>query len=259
MTLPDFSDDTALVTGATAGIGRAVALRLGRTGARVVLTGLGAEAGAAAVGEIEAAGGTACFIESDLAGADGWKTLWPAARAAYGPVSIFVHCASPPRDESQTALRVTEDAWDAMLNANLRSGFFLAQAAAREMRSEGLAGRIVMMTSLHAYSPRNLPHYSAAKAGQAMVVRELARALGPDRIRVIGVAPGAIPGGGFKGDPGTLSHRIPMGRVGTPEDIAASTVALLDNDAFPYVTGDIVAVDGGIAQYNWLDRPESLD
>jgi 3-oxoacyl-[acyl-carrier protein] reductase len=81
--------------------------------------------------------------------------------------------------------------------------------------------------SLHAHTPRNLPHYSATKAGQTMIVKELARALGADGIRVNAIAPGAIPGGGFDADATDLQRMIPLGRTGTPDDIADMAVALL--------------------------------
>lgn len=255
MTDKHFAGEIAFVTGATSGIGRAVAIALGSAGARTVFNGIGDEAAAQVVADIALADGSAAFVPGNLAGRAGWKTVLSEAKAVYGPFSIFVHCASPQRIESQTALAVTEDEWDAMVDTNLRSGFFLAQAIARDMRADGVRGRIVFMTSLHAETPRNLPHYSAAKAGQAMVVRELARALGPDGIRVNGVAPGAIPGGGFAADAGTLERRIPMGRTGTPEDVAAATLVLLSDAHCGYVTGAILNVDGGLGLYNWLDRP----
>jgi NAD(P)-dependent dehydrogenase (short-subunit alcohol dehydrogenase family) len=255
MTASEFSTDIALVTGATSGIGRASALALAKAGAKTVFTGIGDDIANAMVAEITAAGGEAHFLTADLASRDGWKTLLADADNVYGDISIFVHAASPPRPESQTVLAVTEDEWDAMVNTNLRSGFFLARGLAEVMRAKSIAGRMLFVTSLHAESPRNLPHYSASKAGQVMVVKELARALGPDGIRVNGVAPGAIPGGGFKADVSTLEKRITMGRTGTPEDLAAPMLSLLSNTHSAYVTGTVLAVDGGLALYNWIDRP----
>lgn len=255
----DFTGDIAFVTGATTGIGRAVGKAVAAAGARTVLNGMGDEEASSVIAEIRAAGGTAEFVHGSLADKDGWKTVLAEVKAVYGTPSIFVHCASPRRLESQNVLQVTEDEWDAMVNTNLRSGFFLGREIARDMRAEGIEGRMVYMTSLHSNSPRNLPHYSASKAGQVMVVRELARALGPDGIRVNGVQPGAIPGGGFKADVSAFEAKIPMGRTGTPDDLAAATVTLLSDEHSPYVTGAILPVDGGLALYNWIDRPDSLE
>src|SRR5262249_5077616 len=113
-------------------------------------------------------------------------------------------------------------------------------------------GGRLCIPGLHALGPRNLPQYSAPRAGQTMVVKELARALGPAGIRVNAVAPGAIPGGGFDADVSALEKMIPLGRTGTPEDVAGMTVALLCDRFSRYVTGTTVAVDGGIALFNWI-------
>jgi NAD(P)-dependent dehydrogenase (short-subunit alcohol dehydrogenase family) len=112
---------------------------------------------------------------------------------------------------------------------------------------------MLFITSLHAYTPRNLPHYSATKAGQTMLVKELARAFGPAGIRVNAIAPGAIPGGGFAANVGALTPKIALGRVGTPADIAGMAVALLSDRFAGYVTGTTVVVDGGLALHNWID------
>jgi NAD(P)-dependent dehydrogenase (short-subunit alcohol dehydrogenase family) len=114
---------------------------------------------------------------------------------------------------------------------------------------------MLFVTSLHAESPRQLPHYSAAKAGQTMVVKEMARALGPHGIRVNAVVPGAIPGGGFNAPPGMVG-KIPLRRFGTPADVAAMAVAVLSERFGAYVTGASIVVDGGIALHNWIDPAE---
>jgi NAD(P)-dependent dehydrogenase (short-subunit alcohol dehydrogenase family) len=111
---------------------------------------------------------------------------------------------------------------------------------------------MLFVTSLHADSPRNLPHYSASKAGQTMVMKELARALGPHGIRVNAIAPGAVPGKGFKGLPG-MTDMIPLGRLGKPEDIAPMAVAILSEKYGSYMTGTTVIIDGGIALHNWIN------
>ena len=139
-----------------------------------------------------------------------------------------------------------------MTSVGVRAGFLLGQAAGAHMKARNVKGRMLFITSLHAYTPRNLPHYSATKAGQTMVVKELARALGVYGIRVNAIAPGAIPGGGFDANIAAFAEMIPLGRPGTPEDIADMAIALLCDRFSRYVTGTTVAVDGGLALYNWI-------
>jgi 3-oxoacyl-[acyl-carrier protein] reductase len=224
-------NDTALVTGAAQGIGQAIARALEEEGAKVF-----------AVDK----------KDFDLSRGAGAKSLVETAIARLKAVSIFVHAASPPRREEQTALAVSEEQWREMLEVQLHSGFLIAQALGRHMRENKIRGRMLFVTSLHAESPRNLPHYSASKAGQTMVMKELARALGPDGIRVNALVPGAFPGAGFMGMPG-LVEKIPLKRLGKPADIAPMAVAMLSEKYGSYMTGASVVVDGGIALYNWLD------
>jgi NAD(P)-dependent dehydrogenase (short-subunit alcohol dehydrogenase family) len=139
-----------------------------------------------------------------------------------------------------------------MIEVNLNAGFLIAQALGRHMREQKIRGRMLFVTSLHSYAPRNLPHYSASKAGQTMLVKELARALGPHGIRVNAIAPGAIPGGGFAA-PQALADKIPLKRFGTPAEVAAMAVAVLSERFGAYVTGATIAVDGGIALHNWIE------
>jgi len=233
-----FEGDTALVTGAANGIGRGIAEALAREGVRVLRADL-----------------KGSDLDFDLSRPGEAKRLAAEAIAKLGRVSIFVHSASPRRREEDTALEVSEETWRAMQEVNLNAGFLLGQALGRHMREQKIRGRMLYVTSLHAYAPRNLPHYSAAKAGQTMLVREFARALGPDGIRVNAIAPGAIPGGGFDAakNPGLLAT-IPMGRFGTPADIAAMALAVLSERFGAYVTGTTITVDGGIALHNWIER-----
>ena len=227
-------DDTALVTGAAQGIGQAIARAIGDEGAKVL-----------AVDRKD--------FDLSLPGAA--LALVETAIRKLEKISIFVHAASPPRSEAQTALAVTEAQWREMLEVNLNAGFIIAQALGNHMREKGIRGRMLFVTSLHAGSPRNLPHYSASKAGQTMVMKELARALGPSGIRVNAIAPGAVPGAGFKGSP-ELVDKIALKRLGRPEDIAPMAVAILSEKYGTYMTGATVVVDGGIALYNWLEASE---
>jgi 3-oxoacyl-[acyl-carrier protein] reductase len=246
-----------LVTGAANGIGRAIAAALAAEGARVVLADFNAEQGEAAAASLRAAGHDACFFATDLSDASAPAALFAAAHAALGRISIFVHCASPRRQETETALEVTTEEWRRMVTVNLEAGFALGQLAGRHMRdtaAQAPRGRILYITSLHAETPRNLPHYSASKAGLTMVMKELARALGPHGVRVNAIAPGAIAGGGFQANP-ALAAKIALGRLGTAEDVARMAVGLLADRFAGYVTGTTVVVDGGLDLSNWIATP----
>ena len=229
--------ERALVTGSSRGIGRGMAQALAEEGAQV----LGADIEAADIG-------------CDLSTAEGARRLAEEAIGRLGSVSLFVHSASPRRQESQTVLEVSDAQWREMLAVNLDAAFVLCQALGRHMVERGIKGRMLLTTSLHAESPRNLPHYSAAKAGETMLVKELARALGPRGIRINAIAPGAIPGGGFNAPPGMV-EKIPLRRFGTPADVAAMALAILSERFGAYVTGTTVVVDGGIALNNWIEPP----
>ena len=226
-------DDTALVTGAAQGIGQAIARAIEEEGGKVF----------------------AVDREFDLSLPGSALSLVETAIKKLGKISIFVHAASPPRKETQTATKVTETEWREMLEVQLNSGFLIAQALGNHMLEKKIRGRMLFVTSLHAESPRNLPHYSASKAGQTMVMKELARALGPAGIRVNAIAPGAIPGAGFKGSP-DLVAKIALKRLGKPADIAPMAVAILSEKYGAYMSGSTVVVDGGLALYNWLEAQE---
>jgi NAD(P)-dependent dehydrogenase (short-subunit alcohol dehydrogenase family) len=250
--------DAALVTGAASGIGRGIAQALAREGARVVAADFDADRGEGVAAALRAEGRDATFIACDLAAADGPQRLFDAAAAVLGRVSILVHSASPRRREADTLFAVSDETWDRMVAVNLRAAFVLGREAGRHMRERKIGGRMLILTSLHADSPRNLPHYSASKAGMTMVMKELARALGPDGIRVNAIAPGAIPGGGFAADGAEIDRLrgcVAMKRLGTPEDIAGMAVALLSDRFSAYVTGTTVVVDGGLALHNWIQPP----
>lgn len=244
-----FKGERALVTGSASNIGRAIAAALAREGAQVVCVDVDPDRNAAVAADIAKAGGAAEAVTVDLSTTDGWRKALPEGGA---PISMFVHSASPPRRETDTVMGVSEATWDGMLNTNLRSGFFLGRELARRMQAAGIKGRMLFITSLHAETPRNLPHYSASKAGQTMVVKELARALGPSGIRVNALAPGAVPGGGFNAALHKFDGMVPLGRLGKAEDMAATAVALLSDRFSGYVTGTTVAVDGGIDLHNWI-------
>jgi NAD(P)-dependent dehydrogenase (short-subunit alcohol dehydrogenase family) len=234
--------ERALVTGCAGGIGRGIAKALKAEGATVLgsdITAAPAEDG------ID-------FLTGDLSKKDGWRNLLDGAIKQLGSISLFVHAASPRRLEVDTPLTVSEETWDAMTGVNLRSGFFLAREIGKHMRESKTRGRILLITSLHRETPRTLAHYSASKAGMTMVMKELARVLAPDGIRVNAIAPGAIPGGGFARNMDELVAQIPLGRAGTPDDIAQVAVAVLSERFGRYVVGTTVEVDGGLGLISWI-------
>ena len=253
------AQETAWVTGAASGIGRGIAIALAREGARVVLGDIDALRGEETAATLHREGCNANFMAADLAASDGAETFLKRGLDNFGTPSIFVHAASPRRLEADNILDVSAETWDRMISVNVRSGFLLARGIGRRMMTEGVRGRMLFTTSLHADSPRNLPHYSAAKAGQTMVVKELARALGPHGIRVNAIAPGAIPGGGFDASGAGIDRLIrctSLRRLGTPEEVAGMALALLVDRFSAYVTGTTVVVDGGMALHNWIEPPE---
>jgi NAD(P)-dependent dehydrogenase (short-subunit alcohol dehydrogenase family) len=246
-----FSAETALVTGSASSIGRGIATTLAREGARVLLADIDQARNAETLAAILAAGGDAIALDCDLAHADGPQRLLDQIDAT-AAISIFVHSASPRRHERDHVLAVSEETWDAMVNTNVRSGFFIARALGQAMIAGGIRGRMLLITSLHAETPRNLPHYAAGKGGLRIVTKELARAFGPYGIRVNALAPGAVPGGGAKSVTDDFKAKIPMRRVGTPDDMARTALAMLSDCFTPYVTGTTIAVDGGLDLYNWI-------
>ena len=243
MTMKLLEGERALITGCAGGIGRGIAKALLAEGATV----LGSDIIAPPAGDgID-------FLAADLSKRDGWKNLLDGATRKLGTISLFVHAASPRRLEVDTPLSVSEETWDQMTDINLRSGFFLAREVGHHMRDNKIKGRLLLITSQHRDTTRNLAHYSASKAGMTMVMKELARVLAPDGIRVNAIAPGAIPGGGFVADNlNALVAQIPLGRAGTPDDIAQVAVAILSERFGRYVVGTTVEVDGGIGLISWI-------
>lgn len=253
----DPAREAALVTGAGNGIGRAIAQALVGEGVRTVFADVNADTVTAAV-KSSARPELATAWVGDLANQAARDALLAHAEATVGPVTHFVHSASPPRREADHAMAVTSETWAQMHAVNLEAGFHLARALARKLIAAKTGGSFLLLTSLHAGTPRNLPHYSTAKAGLAMLVRELAKTLGRYSIRVNALVPGAIAAGGFVADPKLAKH-IPLGRLGAAEDLAPMALAVLSNKLSAYVTGAAIVVDGGLSLTNWFEPPELGD
>jgi 3-oxoacyl-[acyl-carrier protein] reductase len=249
----DPSREAALVTGSGNGIGRAIAQALVGEGIRTIFADLSEDKVAAAV-VASPRPELAVPWAGDLANREACDALLAHARSAVGLVTHFVHSAAPPRRETDHALSVTDEIWERMRAVNLDAGFHLARELARQLIAAREPGSFLMLTSLHAGTPRNLPHYSTSKAALAMLVKELAKTLGRFGIRVNALVPGAIASGGFVADP-SLARHIPLGRLGQSEDLAPMALAVLSNRVSAYVTGAAFVVDGGLSLTNWFDPP----
>jgi 3-oxoacyl-[acyl-carrier protein] reductase len=250
----DPARDAALVTGAGNGIGRAIAQALVGEGVRTVFADINPDTVTAAI-KSSPRPELAMAWTGDLANRAACDTLLKEAQAAVGQVTHFVHSASPPRREADHAFAVSQETWQRMHAVNIDAGFHLARELARQLIAAHAPGSFLFLTSLHADTPRNLPHYSTSKAALAMLVKELAKTFGRFGIRVNALVPGAIAAGGFVADPALAKH-IPLGRLGQAQDLAPMALAVLSNRVSAYVTGAAIVVDGGLSLTNWFEPPE---
>lgn len=236
---------TALVTGASRGIGRAVARALGRAGLSVAVGyHTHREEAEAVVREIAALGQEAVAVAGDVAAPDVGRALVDAAEAALGPVDVLVSNAGSVRPRDLESLSLEE--WDRTFNEHLRAAFLLARRAVPAMAERGF-GRVIFVSSVAAFTGGLTgPHYAAAKAGLGGLMRSLAAAYAPRGVTVNVVAPALVETdalGGLDADPERLAARIPVGRLGRPEEVAELVLALVRTG---YVTGQSLLVDGGL-------------
>ena len=241
----------AIVTGAGRGgrgIGRGIALALAQAGADVLITARSNMADAEAVAEaVRETGRQAVAQACDVADAASVEAMLARAVEEFGRVDILVNNAGTTRDG--LLLRMNEDDWDAVLDSNLKGTFLCTRAAAKIMIKQR-RGRIVNITSIMGQIGNpGQANYSASKAGIIGFTRTVARELGARNITVNAVAPGFIDTqmtDGIKDDvrAGILT-KVPLGRLGTPEDVGG-VVTFLASDAASYITGQVITVDGGM-------------
>jgi 3-oxoacyl-[acyl-carrier protein] reductase len=247
------TDKVALVTGASRGIGRAIALALAGEGARVVMCARNASDLEAAVAEARRLGDdrSALGVTADVTTASGVAALVDAAVVAHGGIDIVVNNVggSGARDFDAT----TEDDLQAILDRNLFPALRVSRAALPHLRARG-GGAIVLVASVYGRESGGGPSYNVAKAAEISLAKAMARDLAKDHIRVVSVAPGSIlfPGGGWdrrqKADPAAMAafvgREIPSGRFGRPEEIG-DVVAFLCSPRASWVTGACLPIDGG--------------
>jgi glucose 1-dehydrogenase len=260
-TLPTLVAQPALVTGANSGIGRAVALALARAGADVVVNYVtDPEAANLVVQDIQAMGRRALAIRADVSKEPDVEAMFEKAVAELGTLHIVVCNAGLQRDAP--FVEMTLEQWNTVIGVNLTGQFLCARSAAREFRRRGIerrvsaaAGKIICMSSVHQTIPwAGHANYAASKGGVMQLMRTMAQELASARIRVNGIAPGAvrtpINANAWKTQAAyaDLMTLVPYGRIGTPEDIAQAAVWLA-SDAADYVTGATLFVDGGMSLY----------
>ncbi len=241
----DLNGRIALVTGASGGIGTAIARSYVAAGATVVLSGTREAALAALASEL---GERAHVVVADLSSADGADALAKAAETAAGPIDILVHNAGITRDN--LTVRLTDADWLAVMDVNLAAGFRLARAVLRGMMRRRW-GRIIAITSVVAVTGNpGQANYAASKAGLIGMIKAMAHEVASRGITANCIAPGFIETDMTAVLPAdrkaTIMSAIPMGRLGMPEDVAASAVYLASEEA-AYITGQTLHVNGGMA------------
>ena len=244
----DLSDKSALVTGGSRGIGRAIVLRLAGQGADVAFSYKGnAAAAAATVADVEALGRKAVAIQGDVSDPTTADAVVKAVLEAFGKLDILVNNAGITRDD--LIMRMSVEAWREVLETNLFGAFYMTKAVTRPML-KARSGRIVNITSVSGQAGQTgQANYSAAKAGLIGLTKATARELASRSITVNAVAPGFVLTELTEGLPDALkdeiTSRTPLGRFGTTDEIA-NAVAFLASDDAAYITGQVLAVDGGL-------------
>ncbi len=238
----------AIVTGAARGIGRAIALRFAQEGACVAVVDL-REEGHETVRLIEAAGGQAMFVHTDVSDKDQVQAMVDTVVKQWGTIHILVNNAGICPFED--FLEMSEAMWDQVLDVNLKGYFLCSQAVAKVMVEQGVKGRIIAVSSISSeFGGSSQAHYCASKAGINLLVKSMAISLGPYGITCNAVLPGTVETDINRealADPAVRdywSKRAPLGRLGQPDDIAGPVLFFASDDS-DWCTGSMLVVDGG--------------
>lgn len=255
MTYASLQGKVAVVTGGSLGIGAGIVRRLASEGVAVTLDYHTHSAAADAIAnEIRGNGGKVLVVQADVSQVTSVQNMIAQTAQTFGRLDILVNNAGI--EEPTAFVDVTEESFDRQIGVDLKGPYFAMQAAARQFQRQGGGGVIVNISSVHEDLPMvGNAVYCAAKGGLRMLTRTLATELAKDKIRIVNVGPGAIAtpiNTATLNDPekkAALLGEIPLSRIGTPEDIAA-TVAWLASDEASYVTGTTLFVDGGLMVYS---------
>jgi len=238
---------TAIVTGSSKGIGKAIALDLAKKGANIIVNYInGEDAAIKVVEEIKSIGADAIAVKADVSNKEQVESLFGAAKEKFGKIDILVNNAGITKDRSLK--KMTEDEWKTVINVNLNSVFYCSQQAAYQMES---GSSIINISSIVGISGNfGQTNYSASKAGIIGFTKSLAKELGGKGIRVNAIAPGFIETEMTDKIPfikkKIMLTLVPMGRMGKPEEIA-QVVSFLASSQATYINGEVIRVDGGMS------------
>ena len=244
----DLEGKVSLVTGASRGLGRAIALKLAACGSKVAVNYLSSEGKAASVAEeIRSSGGEAVLVRADVADAAAVRAMTREIVKQWGKIDILVNNAGITRDNLLP--RMADDAWDEVINTNLRGAYLCTKFALRSMMDQ-FWGRIINISSLAGTTGnQGQANYSAAKGGLNALTRSVAREVGSRNITANAIAPGFITTDMTDRLPqeakDAILDRIPLKRFGKPEDVA-ELVAFLASERASYITAQIICIDGGV-------------
>jgi 3-oxoacyl-[acyl-carrier protein] reductase len=244
----DLKDKVAIVTGASRGIGREIALTLARAGAAIVAADIMADLLKGVVDEITAAGGRALPVAADITKFDDCQNLADAAVREFGRLDILVNNAGITRDN--LILRMKDEEWQKVIDTNLKGVFYCIKAASRAMMKQR-GGRIINMASVSGLlGTAGQANYAASKAGVIALTKVAAREFASRGITVNAVAPGFIETDMTRVLPEEVKTQsinlVPLGRAGLPADVAGAAL-FLASDLAAYITGETIRVDGGMA------------